>query len=68
MLSITDEHFYTFICLLELLITEMYPLDIKIEYSCFFKINIVFFRGSKWRSFPWSYNEFKKTKQKVSCS
>ena len=57
MFSITDEHFYTYICLIEMIITEMYPLNIKIEY-------IVFLSGSKWRSFPWSYSEFKKTKQK----
>ena len=35
MFSITDEHFYTFICFIEMSITEMYPLDIK--------LNIVFF-------------------------
>ena len=48
-----------------MLIAEMYPLDIKIEHGLFsfLKIIIVFF-GGKWRCFPWSYNEFKKTKQK----
>ena len=33
--SITGEHFHTFICLIEILITQMHSLGIKIEYSFF---------------------------------
>ena len=43
----------TFICLIEMLTTEMYPLDIKIEHSfLFLKINIVFFQGISGDLFP----------------
>ena len=56
MFSIIDKHFYTYICLIEMLITEKNPSHIKIEYSFFKKINIVFFRGQV-EIFPWSYNE-----------
>ena len=64
MLSITDEHFYTFICLLELLITEMYPLDIKIEYSCFLKLTIYFFEGVSGDLFPGVTMNLKKLSKK----
>ena len=37
MFSITDEHFNICISLIEMLITEMYSLHIKIEHSFFFK-------------------------------